>query len=65
MLGRYRDGLRAGRRGFDFRQGQEISLYSAVFRQALGPTQHPIQWVLGALSLGLKRPGPEADHTFI
>jgi hypothetical protein len=23
----------------------------------------PIQWVLGILSPGLKRPGPEADHS--
>jgi hypothetical protein len=23
----------------------------------------PIQWVLGALSLGVKRPGREADHS--
>jgi hypothetical protein len=23
----------------------------------------PIQWVPGALSLGVKRPGPEADHS--
>jgi hypothetical protein len=30
---------------------------------ALGPTQPPIQWVLGALSLGVKRPGHEADHS--
>jgi hypothetical protein len=31
---------------------------------ALGPTQPPIQWVPGALSLGVKRPGREADHLF-
>jgi hypothetical protein len=30
---------------------------------ALGPTQPPIQWVPGALSLGVKRPGREADHS--
>jgi hypothetical protein len=30
---------------------------------ALGPTQHPIQWVPGALSLGVKQPGREADHS--
>jgi hypothetical protein len=30
---------------------------------ALGPTQTPIQWVPGALSLGVKRPGREADHS--
>jgi hypothetical protein len=29
---------------------------------ALGPTQPPIQWVSGALSLGVKRPEREADH---
>jgi hypothetical protein len=28
-----------------------------------GPTQPPIQWVLGALSTGVKRPGREADHS--
>jgi hypothetical protein len=30
---------------------------------ALGPTQPPIQWVLGSLLLGVKRPGREADHS--
>jgi hypothetical protein len=30
---------------------------------ALGPTQPPIQWVPGALSLRVKRPGREADHS--
>jgi hypothetical protein len=30
---------------------------------ALGPTQLPIQWVPEALSLGVKRPGREADHS--
>jgi hypothetical protein len=30
---------------------------------ALGPTQPPIQWVPGALSLGVKRRGREADHS--
>jgi hypothetical protein len=29
---------------------------------ALGPTQPPIQWVPGAFSLGVNRPGREADH---
>jgi hypothetical protein len=32
-------------------------------RTALGPTQPHIQWVPGALSLGVKRPGREADHS--
>jgi len=35
-----------------------------LFLLALGPTQRPIQWVSGALSLGGKRPGREADHSF-
>jgi hypothetical protein len=30
---------------------------------ALGLTQPPIQWVPGALSLEVKRPGREADHS--
>jgi len=29
----------------------------------LGPTQPPIQWVPGSVSLGVKRPGREADHS--
>jgi hypothetical protein len=32
-------------------------------RLALGPTQPPIHWVLGALSTGVMRPGCEADHS--
>jgi hypothetical protein len=34
-----------------------------VSRTTLGPTQTPIQWVSGALSLGVKRPGREADQS--
>jgi hypothetical protein len=29
----------------------------------LGPTQPPIQWIPGALSLGVKWSGREADHS--
>jgi hypothetical protein len=29
----------------------------------LGPTQPPIQWVPGALCLGIKLPAREADHS--
>jgi hypothetical protein len=55
--------LRAGRAGFDSRQGLEIFLFATVSRPALGPTQPSIQWVPGALSLGVKRLGREADHS--
>jgi hypothetical protein len=36
---------------------------STVSRTALGPTQRPMQWVPWALSLEVKRPGREADHS--
>jgi hypothetical protein len=39
---------------FDSRQGQEIGLFSTPYRWALWSTQPPIQWVLGAFSLGAK-----------
>ncbi|PNF38622.1 hypothetical protein B7P43_G02306 [Cryptotermes secundus] len=32
-------------------------------RPALGSTQHPIQWMLRALSPGVKQPGHEDDHS--
>jgi hypothetical protein len=37
--------------------------FDIVHRTALGPTQPPIQWVPGALSLEVKRPEREADHS--
>jgi hypothetical protein len=49
--------------GFDSRRGLAIFLFTAVSRAALGPTQPPIQWAPGALSLGVKRPRCEADHS--
>jgi hypothetical protein len=49
--------------GFDSRRGLGIFLFATASRTALGPTQPPIQWVPGALSLGVKRPGCEADQT--
>jgi hypothetical protein len=44
-------------RGFESRQG-----LGTASRPTLEPTQLLIQWVPGALSLGVKRAGREADH---
>jgi hypothetical protein len=49
--------------GVRFSAGLGIFLFDTVFRPAVGPTQPPIQWVPGALSLGVERPGREADHS--
>jgi hypothetical protein len=46
-----------------FPVGLGIFLFTTVSRTALGLTQPPIQWVPGALSLGVKRLGLEADHS--
>jgi hypothetical protein len=48
--------------GFDSRRGLGIFFFTTMSRTALGPTQPPIQWIRGALSLRIKRPGHEADH---
>jgi hypothetical protein len=39
-----------------------FSLHHRV-QNGSGPTQPPIQWVPGALSLGVKQPGREVDHS--
>jgi hypothetical protein len=62
-LSRYSDWLQVGRSGFDSRQGLRIFLFDTATRPALGPTQPPVEWVPGSLSLGVKRPGCEADHS--
>jgi hypothetical protein len=49
--------------GFNSWQGFGIFLFTIVFRTALEPTQPPIQWVPGALSLQVKQLGHEADHS--
>jgi hypothetical protein len=41
----------------------KIFLFFIVFRQALGPTQPPIQWVPWVIPPGVERPGREADHS--
>jgi hypothetical protein len=50
--------------GVRFPAGQRIFPVASVSRPALGPTQPPVQWVSGVLSLGVKaRPGRDADHS--
>jgi hypothetical protein len=46
-----------------FSAGLGIFLLTTASRMALVPTQPPIQWIPGALSLGVKRPECEADHS--
>jgi hypothetical protein len=41
----------------------KISLFATASSLALGPKKHPIKWVPGALFLGVKRLGHEADHS--
>jgi hypothetical protein len=48
--------------GVRFPAGVGILLFDTVSRPVLGPKQLPFQSVPGALSLGVKRPGREADH---
>jgi len=48
---------------FESRQRLGIFLFTTVSRSTLGPTRPPIQWVSRAISLGVKRPGREADYS--
>jgi len=48
---------------FESRQGLEIFLFSTAFRPTLRPTQPSVQLVPADLTLGVKRPGREADHS--
>jgi hypothetical protein len=57
-------GLHAEGPRFNYRQGQQIFLYSTASRPALGPSQPPIQWVPVVFSPRVKRPGCMADHSF-
>jgi len=57
--------LQAGQPGLDPLQEQfkGLFIFATASRQAPGPIQPPIQWISWALSLGIKRPGREADHS--
>jgi hypothetical protein len=44
-------------------KGKNASVITTASSPALGPNQPSIQWVPGALSVGVKRPGREADHS--
>jgi hypothetical protein len=46
-----------------FLAGAGNFLFTTAFRTALGPTQPPIQWIRETLSLRVKRPGRETDHS--
>jgi hypothetical protein len=59
---RWDTGWMIGVLGFDSWRGLGIFIITAS-RTALEPTQPPIQWVPGALSLGVKRPGREDDYS--
>jgi len=50
-------------RGLESWQGVGIFLFTTASRLALGRTKPPIQWVPEALSLGVKWPLREADHS--
>jgi hypothetical protein len=50
-------------RVFESRQGLESFLSTTASRPALGPTQSPIQWLSGAVSLGIERPESDAEHS--
>jgi hypothetical protein len=48
---------------FEFRQEQELYLFSVTHKSSLTPTQCLIRWVPGPLSLREKRQGREDAHT--
>jgi hypothetical protein len=60
---RWAMGWMIGVLGFNSWRGLGIFLFTTASGTTLGPTQPPIQWVPGAVSLGVKRQECEADHS--
>jgi hypothetical protein len=60
---RWATGCKIGVLGFDSQRGMGTFPYLTASRTAQRPTQPPIQWISGALSLGIKWPGRESDHS--
>jgi hypothetical protein len=56
-------GYELDNRGFESGQWLWMFLFTAASRPALGPIQSPIQWLPGALSLGIKWQERETDHS--
>jgi hypothetical protein len=59
----YSDALRAEWSGVRVPEGLGIFLSTITSRTVLGPTQPPIQWVPGVLSLGVKQPKRASDRS--
>jgi len=57
------EGWAIGVLGFDSGRGLGIFRFTTASRPAVFPIQPPNQWVPGTVSLGVKRPGHEADHS--
>jgi hypothetical protein len=49
--------------GVRFPAGERHHCRSIMCKLALQPTKSPLQWLSGALSPGIKRPGGAADHS--
>jgi hypothetical protein len=60
---RWATGWTIGVLGLDSWLGLGIFLFTTASRTALGPTQPPIQWVPGTISLGIKRREREAHNS--
>jgi hypothetical protein len=58
-----KEGYHSEELGVDRKILLEWMFFTTASRPALGPTQPPIHWIPEALSLGVKRPGREVNHS--